>query len=219
MTTIAIADDHILLRKALVTLINDFPSCRVILEASNGKELIDMLQQATHPPHIAILDINMPVMDGHATATQLSQEFPDIHTLALSMLNDETNVLKMLQAGVKGYVLKECHPDELHNAISSVSRGEYFVNELMTAQIGKRLSFMNSTSQRAPKESAVNFTDKELEFLKWAVTDLTYKEIASKMCVSPRTIDSYRDTLFEKLQLKSRVALAIYAIKNNIVTL
>lgn len=219
MTTIAIADDHILLRKALVTLINEFECCQVIIEASNGQELIDQLQQAKTLPQVAILDINMPVMDGHVTATYLARQYPAIHTLSLSMLNDEANVLKMLQAGVKGYVLKECHPDELNNAINHVARGEYFINELMTVQIGKRLSVMQQPLQSAHKEPSISLTDKEKEFLQWSITDLTYKEIATRMCISPRTVDSYRDTLFEKLQLKSRVGLAIYAIKNNLVTL
>ena len=217
MITLAIADDHILLRKALVTLINEFEACQVVLEASNGKELIDQLQQSNQLPQVAILDINMPVMDGHATATHLAHHYPAMHTLSLSMLDDETSVLKMLQAGVKGYVLKECHPDELNNAISHVARGEYFINELMTAQIGKRLSVMSTPPTQ--KETAISLTDKEKEFLQWAITDLTYKEIALKMCISPRTVDSYRDALFEKLEIKSRVGLAIYAIKNNLVTL
>jgi DNA-binding NarL/FixJ family response regulator len=218
MITLAIADDHTLLRKALVTLINDFDSCQVVIEAGNGQELIEKLQQTNMLPQVAILDINMPVMDGHATATHIARHYPNMHTLSLSMLNDEANVLKMLQAGVKGYVLKECHPDELNNAITHVARGEYFINELMTMQIGKRLNVMN-TQQQQQKEPVISLTDKEKEFLQWSITDLTYKEIAFKMCISPRTVDSYRDVLFEKLQLKSRVGLAIYAIKNNLVTL
>jgi DNA-binding NarL/FixJ family response regulator len=218
MITLAIADDHTLLRKALVTLINEFDACQVVIEAANGQELIEQLQQMNTLPQVAILDINMPVMDGHATATHIARHYPNMHTLSLSMLNDEANVLRMLQAGVKGYVLKECHPDELSNAISHVARGEYFINELMTMQIGKRLSVMNN-HQPQQKEPVVSLTDKEKEFLQWSITDLTYKEIAFKMCISPRTVDSYRDVLFEKLQLKSRVGLAIYAIKNNLVTL
>lgn len=212
MINIAIADDHTLLRKALVTLINDFDNCQVTLEANNGKELIDLLQN-NPVPHVAILDINMPEMNGYATAEYINKHYPSIHTLALSMMNNEVSVLKMLHAGVKGYLLKDCDPEELRSGVEYAARGEYFINELMNNQLHKNLVQPRQTDQ------ALLLTDREKEFLHWVITDLTYKEIAQKMNVSPRTVDSYRDALFEKLQIKSRVGLAIYAIKNHYVTI
>jgi DNA-binding NarL/FixJ family response regulator len=212
MITIAIADDHTLLRKALVNLINEFENCEVIIEASNGKELIDMFR--TQPlPQVAILDINMPEMNGYATAEYILKHYPAVHTLSLSMLNDEVSVLKMLHAGAKGYILKECDPDELKSGIEHAARGEYFINDLMNQQLSKSISTQRSS------EPATILSDREKEFLQWVASDLTYKEIADKMYVSPRTVDSYRDALFEKLQIKSRVGLAIYAIKHHYVTI
>ncbi|BAV08426.1 two component transcriptional regulator, LuxR family [Filimonas lacunae] len=222
MITIAIADDHTLLRKALVSLINDFTNCQVIMQAGNGQELLDLLAAATTLPQVAILDVNMPFLDGYHTARALAAGYPQIHTLSLSMLNDELNVIKMLQAGVKGYVLKECDPEELQNAILFTSRGEYFVNELLTVQIGRGINHLNSQTQKQganDSEQPAFLTERETEFLQWTASDYTYKEIADKMKLSPRTIDSYRDTLFEKLQIRSRVGLAVYAIKNKVVIL
>ncbi len=212
MITLAIADDHTLLRKALVNLINEFDNCEVIIEANNGKELVELLRH--HPlPQVAILDINMPEMNGYATAEYIVKHFPSIHTLSLSMLNDEVSVLRMLHAGVKGYILKECDPDELKAGIEHAARGEYFINDLMNQQLSKSMSPFRSSGP------AIVLSDREKEFLHWVASDLTYKEIADKMFVSPRTVDSYRDALFDKLQIKSRVGLAIYAIKHSYVTI
>lgn len=221
MITIAIADDHTLLRKALVNLINDFEDCQVILEAGNGQELIDQLKNGVMP-QVVILDVNMPQMDGYDTASYLLKRYPRLNTLSLSMLTDETNVLKMLHAGVKGYILKECDPEELHSAIIYASRGEYFINDLMSMQIGRGIAALNGNQARHPiseNDLMPLLTEREIEFLQWSASDFTYKEIADKMKISPRTIDSYRDTLFEKLQIKSRVGLAIYAIKNKLVAI
>lgn len=223
MITIAIADDHTLLRKALVNLINDFEDCQVVVEAGNGQELIEQLKSRKELPQVAILDVNMPQMDGYATANYLMQQYPTLSTLSLSMLTDEAHVLKMLHAGVKGYILKECDPEELHNAIIYASKGEYFINDLMTVQIGRGIAALNSHgNSRHPLsygDPMPQLTEREIEFLQWSASDFTYKEIADKMRLSPRTVDSYRDTLFEKLQIKSRVGLAIYAIKNKLVNL
>lgn len=223
MITIAIADDHTLLRKALVNLINDFEDCQVVVEAGNGQELIEQLKSRKELPQVAILDVNMPQMDGYATANYLMQHYPALSTLSLSMLTDEAHVLKMLHAGVKGYILKECDPEELHNAIIYASKGEYFINDLMTVQIGRGIAALNSHgNSRHPLsygDPMPQLTEREIEFLQWTASDFTYKEIADKMRLSPRTVDSYRDTLFEKLQIKSRVGLAIYAIKNKLVNL
>jgi DNA-binding NarL/FixJ family response regulator len=223
MITIAIADDHTLLRKALVNLINDFEDCQVVVEAGNGQELIEQLKNRKEMPQVAILDVNMPQMDGYATASYLMQHYPTLSTLSLSMLTDEAHVLKMLHAGVKGYILKECDPEELHNAIMYASKGEYFINDLMTVQIGRGIAALNSQgNSRHPLaygDPLPQLTEREIEFLQWSASDFTYKEIADKMRLSPRTVDSYRDTLFEKLQIKSRVGLAIYAIKNKFVNI
>ncbi|GGH83038.1 DNA-binding NarL/FixJ family response regulator [Filimonas zeae] len=222
MITIAIADDHTLLRKALVNLINDFEDCQVVVEAGNGQELIDQLKGRKELPMVAILDVNMPQMDGYATANHLMQHYPTLSTLSLSMLTDEAHVLKMLHAGVKGYILKECDPEELHNAIIYASKGEYFINDLMTVQIGRGIAALNTPNSKHPLaygDPIPQLTEREIEFLQWSASDFTYKEIADKMRLSPRTVDSYRDTLFEKLQIKSRVGLAIYAIKNKFVNI
>lgn len=222
MITIAIADDHILLRKALISLINTFEHCKVIVEADNGRELIDLMQSAPQLPQVAILDVHMPFLDGYATAIYLNQHYPQVSTLTLSMLNDEAHIIKMLQAGVKGYLLKECQPEELKEALEYTARGEYYVNGLIAARIDKTGKFQTVAYSKPvlpEAEQSTFLTEREIEFLQWSASDYTYKEIADRMKLSPRTVDSYRDALFDKLQIRSRVGLAVYAIRNKLVTI
>ena len=205
MITIAIADDHILFRKGIVELINDFSGFKVVLQANNGLELLDKLK-TTPPPDIVVLDIQMPILNGYETAEKISKEFPNAKILALSMYGDELSVIRMLKCGAKGYVLKDAEPEELENALNDiVQRGFYYSNE-----VGHLLLNNMQGANRT------ELKDRELQFLELVSTEKTYKEIADVMCVSPRTVDGYREDLFEKLDVKSRVGLVVYAIKQGI---
>lgn len=213
---IAIADDHTLFRKGLISLINLFPNYEVLMDATNGKDFIAQLN-AKHLPDIVLLDINMPEMDGYATAEWLRLNYPEIKILALSTMDAETAIIKMIKSGAKGYVLKDAEPAELKLAFDEVMSRGYFYNELITRKV------MNSINLLADSKNTmatfVKLTERELEFLKYACTEKAYKEIGDKMNVSTRTVEGYRDSLCEKLNLKTRVGLALYAIKNNLVTL
>jgi DNA-binding NarL/FixJ family response regulator len=212
---IAIVDDHALFRKSLAVLIDLFPACSVLFDASNGKDLITQLKP-NDIPDIILMDINMPVMDGYATTTWLQGNYPTIKVLALSTMDAETAIIKMIKSGAKGYILKDAEPNELKLAFEEVMNRGYFYNELMTRKI------MGSVMQLTETNGVGVFaklTEREIAFLKYVCTELTYKEIADKLFVSVRTVEGYRDVLCEKLDLKTRVGLAMYAIKNNIVSL
>jgi two-component system, NarL family, invasion response regulator UvrY len=211
---IAMVDDHILLRDALAGVINGFDNCKVILLAANGKELLQKMQQ-DYLPGLVILDLNMPEMDGYETAKYLRLNYPGIYVLVLTMYDSEISLLRMVKAGARGFLKKDIHPGELKLAIQSVMASGYFYSH---NSAGKLVNlFKKETGLSQPER--FNLSENELTFLRLASTDMTYKEIATLMEISPRTVDNYRDSLFVKLNVKSRVGLAIFAIKSGVVTL
>lgn len=217
MITIAMADDHAMLRQALANMIETFGDYKVVIQAENGKELIAAIGSAASLPEIALLDISMPEMNGIETAAHLQQYFPFVKVLAVSMMDDENAIIKMIKNGAKGYVLKDAEPAELRQALYDVYNKGFHFTELVTSRL-----IYNMNRQGAEEVSAQTNTSlsaRETEFLRYSCTELTYKEIADKMHVSPRTVDGYRDALFEKLGIKTRVGLAMYAIKKGLVEL
>jgi two-component system, NarL family, invasion response regulator UvrY len=212
---LAMIDDHVLLRNALASLINSFENCKVICEANNGAEFISKIQGHAIPD-IVLLDLNMPVMDGYETATWLRNNFPETHVLMLTMYDSELTLIRLLQAGVKGFLKKDISPADLHFAIKSVMQSGYYYSTETAGRLANL--FRNSSKDNLRLQNSV-LKDQEIEFLKLACTNLTYKEIAQNMGITPRVIDSLRDELFVKLDVKSRVGLAMVAIRNGIVTL
>lgn len=205
---IAIADDHTIMRNGLAELIKTLGAYEVILQASNGKELLDQLKTATTIPDICILDINMPELNGYETTEHLKAQYPGIKVMALSMFDNEFSIVRMLRSGAKGFLHKGADPDELSNALQTLHTEGYFHTELM---------LINSL-RKSNNWQTINITDRETEFLKYCCSDLSYKEIAELMKVSLHTVHGYRDALFLKLRLKSRTALAIYALRTGVVT-
>jgi DNA-binding NarL/FixJ family response regulator len=208
---VAVADDHSLLRQALAKLINSFENFVVLFEANNGNEIKARLTKHIIPD-IVLLDVNMPDMDGYETAQWLHQNYPQVKVLALSMFSDENIIIRMLKLGAKGYILKNAEPEELKEALTSVLEKDFYLSEYIS---GKIVSGLNKDLDRPGDR--VSLTEKEKELLKWICTEMTYKDIAAKMFVSPRTLDDYRNNLFEKLKVKTRVGLVLYAIRNRIV--
>jgi two-component system, NarL family, invasion response regulator UvrY len=207
---IGLVDDHKLFRKGMSELIAGFQGYAVIFEVNNGKELQQVVPH--HLPDIVLLDIQMPEMNGYETASWLKEHYPQIKVLALSMYDADEAIIKMLKAGARGYLLKDAEPAELKKAFDDLLSKGYYHTELVS---NKLLNNLHNETKESFK--AIRLNDRETEFLKLACTEMTYKEIADKMCLAPRTIDGYRETLFEKLQVKSRVGLVIYAIKNGFV--
>lgn len=214
MVKVVLADDHILLRNGLAGMINGFDGYTVLFEANNGQDLMKTLD-ANNLPDLVLLDINMPVKDGFETALWLKQNHPDIKVLALSMYDNEPSIIKMLRNGAKGYLLKDTAPKEFKTALDAVMSKGFYYSEMVTGKLIHAVNNMDEPQQQ--KNSFSKLNEKETEFLKLACTEMTYKEIADKMFLSPRTIDGYRDALFEKLNVKTRVGLVMYAIKTGLV--
>ena len=209
---VAMADDHILLRNALAALINNSGECTVIFECSSGNDLINKIKTGT-PPDVVILDLNMPEMDGHQTALYLQKNHPEIKILMLTMYDSELALIRLLKAGVKGFMKKDIHPTELMHAIQSVHTQGYYYS----AQTSSKLASLFRDETSSQSIDKILLSEIELEFLKHVCSELTYKEIAVQLKMNPRAIDGMRDNLFTKLDVKSRVGLAMYAIKHGIV--
>jgi two-component system, NarL family, invasion response regulator UvrY len=217
MTTnirIGLVDDHTLFRKGIISLIEMAIAGTIILfEADNGIELKKRLDPE-NLPDIVLMDINMPQMNGFECVKWINDNYPSVKILVLSMVDKEDTVVHMLRIGVRGYLSKDVEPKELRDAIEAIHNKGYYYTDFITGRLIHQLQGKSSQDDAQP-----TLNDREIEFLRLVCTDMTYNDIAKKMFLSPKTVDGYRANLFDRLQVKSRVGLALYAIKNGIVTL
>jgi DNA-binding NarL/FixJ family response regulator len=213
ITHVALVDDHVLLRSGLASLIQSFEGYTVLFEADNGKEFIRQLQ--THiTPDIILLDITMPEMNGFETAAWINKNHPSIKILVLSMMDNDAVVISMIKEGARGYILKDSKPAIFKQALDSIRDTGFYMNELVSNKMLSYITNHEKTGKKLPLISQL--TDKELQYMQLVCTEMTYKEIATAMQVSPRTIDGYRDDLFKKLNVESRVGLVLFAIKHGL---
>lgn len=208
--TIGIIDDHILFTKSLSLMLESFNDYTVVIEARNGKDLQERMLQKTNIPSIMLIDVNMPVMNGLETAKWLNAQYPQIKLVALSMNDNDKVIIDMIKAGCCAYLLKETHPDELEKALLEINTRGYYNADASNINFRRLL-----TSEK----EAVQISEKEKIFIQYACSDMTYKQIASLMSLSERTIDGYRESLFGKLKVQSRVGLALEAIRKGLVEL
>ena len=208
---VAIVDDHKLVSKALENMISLNPNFQVTMNCFNGQDFIDELQKTKTHPDVVLMDINMPIKNGIETTAEVSRKFPNLKVIALTMEDNEGTIIKMMKAGAKGYLLKDMSPDILFNAINIVHEKGIFYTDMVTQSLLKI-----KTEEKFMKELDETLKDRELEFIRLACSELTYREIADQMCVSPRTIDGYRDSIFLKLNVKTRVGIVLFAIKHNL---
>ncbi|NQX31834.1 response regulator transcription factor [Pedobacter boryungensis] len=206
---IAVVDDHTLFRSGLANLLSEFEEINVVIEAQNGLDLQEKIKTFKEVQAV-LMDINMPMMDGYATTKWIKENYPNTHVIALSMFEDEKAIIGMLKAGAGGYLLKESKPSELLTAIKTIAEKGFYINDLVSGRL--LISLKNEDAKPV-------FSEKELIFLQYCSTELTYKEIASEMNISPRTVDNYRESLFAKLNIKSRTGLVVYGIKNKLITI
>ena len=208
---IAIVDDHTLMSKALENMITENPKYHVVMNQPNGEDFIAELKSVSEFPAVVLMDINMPYKNGIETTEWLTEHHPEIKVIALTMEDDEKVLIRMLKAGAKGYLLKDMQPSILFQAIDTVfEKGSFYTD--FVAQ--KLLKVQTEDAKNASLLS--DLKEREKEFIKLACSELTYKEIADKMCLSPKTIDGYRDSVFVKLEIKNRVGLVLFALKHNL---
>lgn len=203
---IIIVDDHILFSQALTILVNKFEAYEVITQLKNGQELINYFLENKEKPAIVLMDVNMPILNGIETTKWLSKFHPKVKVLALTMTDDEAIIINMVCSGACGFLLKDIHPTVLLDALNKVmADGVYYTDKVTQALINSK------------KHKPIELKEREIQFLKLACTDLNYKQIADIMCLSYKTIDGYREVLFDKFNVSSRVGMALYALKEKLV--
>ncbi|SEO50968.1 response regulator transcription factor [Mucilaginibacter sp. OK283] len=216
---LAIVDDHNLFRKGiikLITLADKGNKYEILFEAESGEDLKTKINIA-ELPDIILMDIDMPDMNGYEAVEWLNKCYPDIPVLIISMFEKEEGVLRMLRLGIKGYLSKDIEVEDINRALEAIVNKGYFYSGFVSDIITKQLNDKNSNTVNAAQINKTTFTEVELTLIKLACTELTYLQIADKMNISPKTVDGYRDNLFRKLGVKSRVGLAMYAVQHGIV--
>lgn len=214
---VALVDDHRLFRKGLLSLLDMISGeIEVLFEADNGIDMQRKLADTAQMPEIILMDISMPEMDGFESVSWLNKHHPSVKVLVVSMVENEESVIKMLKLGVKGYLSKDVEPQELNNALSAIKSQGFYYTDFIT---GKLVHTLQQDASIAQAQNDMALTKKEVIFIELACSDMTYIDIANQMFLSPKTVDGYRTSLFEKLQVKSRVGLALYAVKHGYVKL
>jgi two-component system, NarL family, invasion response regulator UvrY len=206
---LAYADDHPLVRQGICSYLKEFGCFEIDIQADNGAELIQLLKKAKTLPDICILDISMPVKNGYDTIIEIKSYWPSMKFLILTMYDEEYAIIRMLRNGANGYMLKNCRPDELRKALMSIHLIGCYHSELTISHTHNAIN--------GNVNNLLKLNDKELQFLSYCCSDYHYKQISEKMGVSQRTVEGYRDDLFDKLKIKTRTGLAIYAMNIGIV--
>lgn len=203
---VALADDHAILRKGLVFIVNSFEQYEVTIDAADGQELIDKIEKADEKPDYCIMDIQMHGMNGYDATKIIKQKWPHIHVLALSMHQNEFTIMRMMRNGARGFLPKEAGPKDLRDAMDAMREGYVYYSNLLDEKIILR-------AQEGKESKMLDLTDTEINFLRYCCTDLVYKEIAPLMNLGQRTIDWYRDKMYEKLGVNTRTGLVLFAMQ------
>ena len=213
MINIAIADDQSLFRKGIISLLNTFHNMKVVVEAENGKELLDFLAETTETVHLALLDINMPVMNGIEAMKQLRSKYPHIKNVILTVHEEDKYINKLIEEGANAYLAKNTQPDELEKAITTVVTHDYYFNE---NTIRAMHNHVQGKRQRISLQPADEVTNREKETLQLIYKEFTTPGIAEKLFISERTVDGHRNNLLMKTGCRNTAGLVLFAIKYNL---
>ncbi|PLK44746.1 MULTISPECIES: response regulator transcription factor [Emticicia] len=215
MIKIAIADDQILFRKGMAAIINNLDKMEIILEADNGKTLLDAIKTAEVKPDIVLLDLSMPELNGIETTRILHSDYPDIRIIVLSVHSDDRFVAHLMELGINGYLFKNVEPAEVEKAIVTVIEKGFYFNEVFLKTMKDRLTG-KKPRLLIPQNIPSTLTQRELEVLDLICRQYTAQEIAEKLFISIRTVDGHRNNLLEKTGVRNTAGLVVFAIKNNL---
>jgi two-component system response regulator NreC len=210
---ILLADDHGIVRQGLRSVLSRDPTFEIVGEAANGREAVLLAESLD--PHIAIMDIVMPELSGIEATAQIVKHNPNICVIVLSMHSDETYLLRALNAGAKGYLLKDAAEVDLVRAVHSVSRGKPFFSPEITQVLLE--DYMRFLQQRNLQDSYELLTDREKEVLQLLAHSKSNKEVAVALDLSTNTVESHRNSLMKKLNLHNTAEIVLYAVRKKII--
>ncbi len=214
---IAIADDHTLFREGLAFIISKIKGFEVILEAEDGLDLLNKLEQIPELPDVILMDLKMPNLDGMETAERVKGLHPEVKIIILTMMQQEDFILHMFDLGVNGYLVKNTSATELKEAITSVIEKDHYFNDHVSEIMLKGLK--KKRVQKPSLSNKAQLTPREFEVLELICQELTTGEIADKLFVSHRTIETYRKNLLEKIGAKNTAGLIVRSIKTGLITI
>jgi DNA-binding NarL/FixJ family response regulator len=214
---VAITDDHKIFRKGVILSLRPYTNIKFVLEADNGQDLLDRLESIPddEKPEIVLMDLRMPVKDGIETTKLLAKRYPSIQVIALTMYEDERFVSHMMEIGANGYLLKSTEPSEIRKAILEVKAKGYYLNNFVNRILLKKSHAKNKVIPNLTSE--ITLSDREKDVIKYICMEYTAQEIAQKMEISPRTVESIKDRLMERFGTKNTAGLVFYAVKNNLI--
>lgn len=208
-----IADDHTIFRKAMVSLLQSFPRIGTVKDAENGRELLSLVKE--EEPHIVLLDLQMPIMDGSETCENLYNKYPDVRVIVLSMHDSERYIQHMMDLGARAFLFKNVEPDELEQAIYSVADKDFYHNELIASILRKSLREKHNLKKPDFKQE---LTEREREILLLICQEYSTKEISSRLSLSDRTVENHRAKIMEKTGVKNIVGIVRYAYEQGLLT-
>jgi len=210
---VMIADDHALFRKGMVSIIRDFDGIEITGEASNGKELLQIMEISQ--PDVVLLDLKMPEMDGMEANQAIQKNFPDVKVVVLSMYDDDKFIIHLIEMGANGYLLKNADPEEVEEAILAVQENGFYFNNHVSKVMLKGL--INKKKIKPSFNDVVELTARELQVLRLICKENTNTEIAEQLFLSARTIDGYRNKLLTKIGARNTAGIVMYAVKNGLI--
>lgn len=212
LINIAIAEDYSLFRQGISALLNEQPGIQVIMEAENGKDLLDKLR--LQQPDIILMDIRMPIIDGHQALDIIRSKFRDIKVIILSMHYSETYISEFIAAGAAAFLPKNCEIEKIVETIQTVHKHGYAYDHRVSKSIAGELIKTKKTDSQA---THFHLTDREIDIIRLLCDDKTLSEIATGLHISVRTVEWHKKNIFEKIGAKSLAGLTVYAIRQGIV--
>lgn len=211
---LAIADDHNLFRRGIAAMLNQIADFKLIGEAANGQELLNLLE--TIQPDIVLMDLQMPVMDGVEATERVQLQFPNVKIIILSMHEEDRFIIHLLEKGVNGYLLKDTEPTEVENAIRRVMSDGFYYSDFVAKAMHRKV--LTRVAAAVPNfNNKINISTREMEVLKLLCEGLSTVEISNQLFVSPRTIEGHRLRLLEKTGTRNTAGLVAYAFKNDLI--
>lgn len=208
---IAVVDDHYLFRQGLIGLLSDYDDLKVVFEAGNGRELLSQLKK--HQPHIVLLDIQMPDLNGQEATVEIRRLYPEVKIIVITMHTDEALIFDLMKKGIHGFLTKDKSVDHVIEAIYSVrEKGFYYTEEVTKAM----LSGVRNKQKLKTSLSSSNLSDREVEIIQLICKQYSIKEIAEYLALSPRTVETHKENILVKTDSKNIAGIVLYAVEHQL---